>query len=187
MIKQIKRKKCLAMYPIFPLRNYNKDIEDYDYFYPDTFSSYILTLKSKTNKKRLKPLGKELSVLCAALESDGFIFLGDEKLAWRSREGKYKNFKKGMEYLANEGIKKTFSGGLAVEQDDMTLFVKHLANLVALNGLIQYIHFTDESQNIMGTICKYGNVHISTINKECDDLLKNALLSTKFDFLDGKC
>ena len=94
MIEQIKRKNCLATYPIFPLRTYNEDIEDYDYFYPDTFSSYILILKSKSYKKLLNNLGKELSDLCAGLKSGSLIFLGDEKLAWRFREGKYKNFKK---------------------------------------------------------------------------------------------
>jgi hypothetical protein len=162
MIKQIKRKKCLQQYPVFPQRNYNKEIEDYDYFYPDVFSSYVLFLKSTTYKKHLKDLGKELFSLCGGLKSGSFIFLGDEKLAWRFREGKYKNFKKGMEYFANGDIKKTFTGGLAVGEDDMVQFVKHLADMVAINGLIQYVHFTDEFQNIIGSICKYGNIHIST-------------------------
>jgi hypothetical protein len=187
MIKQIKRKKCLQQYPVFPQRNYNKEIEDYDYFYPDTLSSYILILKSKTYKKLLKDLGKELSSLCAGIKSSSFIFLGDEKLAWRFREGKYKNFKKGMEYLANEGIKKTFTGGLAVGEDSMVQFVKYLTDLVAVNGLIQYVHFTDESENIVASICKYGNVHVSTMNKNCDKLFKDAVSATKFEFLDEKC
>lgn len=187
MTKQIKRKKCLATYPIFPLRNYNENIEDYDYFYPDTFSNYVLILKSETYKKYLKNLGKELSILCAALKSNSFIFLGDEKLAWRFREGKYKNFKKGMEYFASEGIKKTFSGGLIVDKDNMVQLIKHLAVLVSVNGLIQYVHFTDESQNIVGSICKDGNVHISTMNKDSDELFSHALTATKFQFLDGRC
>ncbi|RBQ03126.1 hypothetical protein [Pedobacter miscanthi] len=187
MIKQIKRKKCLAKYPIFPLRTYSEDIEDYDYFYPNTFSNYILTLKSKSYKKHLKNLGEELSNLCACLKSNHFIFLGDEKLAWRFREGKYKNFKKGMDYFASEGIKKKFSGGLLVGENDMLDFTKHLAYLTAVNGLIQYIHFTDESQNIIGSICNYGDIHVSTINEISNELFINAVSDTKFDFLDGKC
>jgi hypothetical protein len=187
MIKQIKRKKCLKEYSIFPQRNYNENIEDYDYFYPDTFFSYVLILKSKTYKEHLKNLGKEFFSLCIALKSDTFIFLGDEKLAWRFREGEYKNFKEGMEYLANEGIKKTFTGGLGVGEDSMVQFVKHLADLVAVNGLIQYVYFTDESQNIVASICKYGNVHVSTMNKNCDKLFKDAVSATKFEFLDEKC
>ncbi|QNN44229.1 hypothetical protein [Pedobacter roseus] len=187
MIKQIKRKKCLAKYPIFPLRTYNEDIEDYDYFYPDTFSSYILILKSKSYKKLLNNLGKQLSDLCAGLKSGSLIFLGDEKLAWRFREGKYKNFKKGMEYFANQGIKKTFSGGLAVGTDDMVEFVKYLTDLTAVNGFIQYVHFINESQNIIGSICNYGDIHITTMNKDGNELLIQAVSNTKFEFVNGKC
>jgi hypothetical protein len=187
VIEQIKRKKCLAAYPIFPQRNYNEGIEDYDYFYPDSFSTYILILKSKSYKKLLNNLGKELSNLCAKLKSGSFIFLGDEKLTWRFREGKYKNFKEGMKYFASEGIKKTFSGGLAVRQDDMVEFVKHLTDLIAINGLIQYVHFTDESQSMLGSICKEGNLHISTTNEESDNLLRKVISNAKLKFLEGKC
>lgn len=187
MIQQIKRKKCLATYPIFPLRTYNEDIEDYDYFYPNTFSNYTLILKSKTYKRHFKNLGKELLSLSTGLKSLNFIFLGDEKLAWRFRDGKYENFKKGMDYLASAGIKKAFAGGLVVGGEHMVQFVKHLANLVAINGLIQYVHFTDEFQSIVGSICKYGHIHISTVNKNSDDLFKHAVSATKFEFLDGKC
>jgi hypothetical protein len=187
MIQQIKRKKCLAAYPIFPLRTYNESIEDYDYCYPETFSNYTLILKSKTYKKLLKDLGKELLNLNAGLKSRSFIFLGDEKLAWRFREEKYENFKKGMEYFASEDIKKTFTGGLVVSEEDMVQFVKHLADLVAVNGLTQYVHFTDESQNIIGSICKYGDIHVGIMNERSDILFKNAVSNTKFEFLDGRC
>lgn len=98
MIDQIKRRKCLATYPIFPKRNYNEEIEDYDYFYPETFANYILTITSKTNKKYVKALGDEVNHLLKGLKSDFFIFLGDEKLAWRFREGKYKTLKKGLNF-----------------------------------------------------------------------------------------
>ena len=187
MIKQIKRKKCLAKYPIFPLRTYNEDIEDYDYCYSDPFSSYTLILKSKSYKRLLNNLGKELSSLCSGLKSGSFIFLGDEKLAWRFREGKYKNFKKGMEYFAGMGIKKTFSGALAVPKDDMTEFVKYLTDLTAINGLIQYVHFIDESQNIIGSICKYGDIHITTMNEHANNQFIQAVSDTNFEFVDGRC
>ncbi|MGM9475722.1 hypothetical protein ACS5PU_04795 [Pedobacter sp. GSP4] len=187
MIKQIKRKECLKKYPIFPQRNFNKDTEDYDYLYPDRFSNYVLALKSETYKKHLKNLGKELLLLCTALKSSKFIFLGDEKLAWRFREGKYKNFKKGMEYLASEGIKKTFAGGLIVGEGDMVQFVKHLTVLISVNGIIPYVHFTDESQHIVGSICKDGNIHITTVDSVSDNLFMHAVSATKFNFLTGAC
>ncbi|KRT13021.1 hypothetical protein ASU31_26820 [Pedobacter ginsenosidimutans] len=187
MIKKIKRKKCLAKYPIFPQRNYNGEIEDYDYFYPETFANYILTITSKTNKKHVKALGEELNHLLKGLKSDCFIFLGDEKLAWRFREGKYKNFKKGMQFLENEGIGKDFKGGLIINKQNLPQFIKHLADLVGTNGIVQYVYFTDESQSVLGSICKEGNLHISTMNEESDDALKKVVLSTKFEFLNGKC
>lgn len=187
MIEQIKRKKCLEAYPIFPQRNYNEEIEDYDYFYPKTFANYILTIPSKTNKKHVKALGEELNHLLEGLESDCFIFLGDEKLAWRFREGKYKNFKKGMKFLENEGIGKDFKGGLIVSKQNMIQFVKHLSDLVSTNGILQYVYFTDESQSMLGSICKEGNIHVSTVGRENDAWFRNAVAGTKFEFLKGKC
>ena len=187
MIEQIKRKKCLAAYPIFPQRNYNEDIEDYDYFYPETFADYILTITSKTNKKHIKALGKELIHLLEGLKSDCFIFLGDEKLAWRFREGKYKNFKKGMKFLENEGIGKGFKGGLIVNKQNMVQFVKHLSDLVRTNGIVQYVYFTDESKSMLGSVCKEGNIHVSTVDGKSDAMFRCVVSGTKFEFLKGKC
>lgn len=187
MIKKIKRKKCLAKYPIFPQRNFNEKIEDYDYFYPETFANYILTITSKTNKNHVKALGEELNHLLEGLKSGCFIFLGDEKLTWRFREGKYKNFKKGMEFLEKEEIGKDFKGGLILNKQNMIQFVKHLSNLVSTNGIVQYVYFTDESQSMLGSICKEGNIHVSTVDEDNDAIFRSAVAGTKFEFLKGKC
>ena len=187
MIKKIKRKECLAKYPIFPQRSFNKKIEDYDDFYPETFASYILTITSKTNKKHVKALGEELIHLLEGIKSNCFIFLGDEKLAWRFREEKCKNFKKEMEFLKNEDIGKNFKGGLILDKQNMVQFVKHLSDLVSTNGIVQYVYFTDESQTMIGSICKEGNIHVSTVDEENDSVFRNAVAGTKFEFLKGKC
>ncbi|QIL41856.1 hypothetical protein G7074_22870 [Pedobacter sp. HDW13] len=187
MIKQIKRKKCIKAYPIFPQRTYNKEIEDYDCFYPNTFASHILTLKSKTYRKYLKALGEELSKLLDALELDALIFLGDEKLAWRFREGKYKTFKKGMDFFTKSGIKKDFKGGLIVNKASLPQFIKHFVDLVRTNGIVQYIYFIDKCQSILGSFCNVGNIHIDLMNKNSNELFQSAICSTKFEFLSERC
>lgn len=187
MIKQIKRKKCIKAYPIFPQRTYNKEIEDYDCFYPDTFANHVLTLQSKTYQKYLKALGKQLSKLLDALKLDALIFLGDEKLAWRFREGKYKTFKKGMGFFTKSGIKKGFKGGLIVNKASLPQFIKHLVDLVRTNGIVQYIYFTDECQTILGSFCNVGNMHIDTTNKNSNELFQSAICSTKFKSLNERC
>ncbi|MCZ4223037.1 hypothetical protein [Pedobacter rhodius] len=163
------------------------DIDDYEYFYPDLFQSYILTIKSNTYKKHLKSLGKELFSILRKINSDSFIFLGDEKLAWRFRDGKYKNYKSGMEYFANESIGKNFTGGLVVDKESLIPFVKHLADLISTNGIVQYVHFTNKEQSLLGSICHYGNIHISSIDEKSDVKLVNAILSTRFEYLKGEC
>jgi len=162
-------------------------MEDYDCYYPNNFASYVLTLKSNTYQKYLKALGKQLSKLLDALKLDALIFLGDEKLAWRFREGKHKTFKKGMDFFAKSGIKKDFKGGLIVNKASLPQFIKYLVDLVRTNGIVQYIYFTDECQSLLGSFCNVGNMHIDTMHKNSNELFHSAVRSSKFEFLSEKC
>ncbi|MBE5318670.1 hypothetical protein IM793_05860 [Pedobacter sp. MR2016-19] len=69
----------------------------------------------------------------------------------------------------------------------MIQFVKYLSDLISTNGIVQYVYSTDESQSMLGLICKEGNIHISTVDKENDAMFRNAVAGTKFEFLKGKC
>jgi hypothetical protein len=188
MLIKLNRQEALNKFPNLPLRHYNPK-EDEDVFnYPKVFENYVLTLASKSYKGHIKLLGAELVSLANNLGFDTFIFLGDEKTAWLRRLDTYDNFQEALQYLVDNKVTKRFNGALQVKTTEIPTFIKHLVWLVRTNGILPYVHFIDPEQNIIGNICQYGNLHISTKTKTADKNFKNAIIKSSFTYLsDTSC
>ena len=182
MLTKIKRQGCLDNYQTFPLRSYDKDEEKL--FYPKVFKSYILTLPSKSFKGHVNALGIELNKLTKALQAHTLIFLGDTEIPWLYQFNDYKPVKEAQEYLTANKISKRFDGALQVDTSELPTFTKHLAWLIRCNAALPYFYFIDEGQNIVGSICKYGNLHLDTLKEQVDKSLKTFLDSSKFEYGD---
>ena len=188
MLIKIDRQEAIDKFPNLPLRHYNPK-EDEDVFnYPKVFANYVLTLPSKSYKGHIKLLGTQLVSFANNLGFDNFIFLGDEDIAWLRRLNTHEDFQEALQYLVDNKIGKRFNGALQVDTAEIPTFIKHLAWLVRTNGLLPYVHFIDPGQNIIGNICQYGNLHISTRNKTADKKFKNIIPKSPFTYLtDGSC
>jgi len=184
MLTKIRRQDCLENHQTFPLRNYDVDADEETYFYPAVFKSYILTLPSKSFKGHVAALGKEVTKLVKALHADTLVFLGDTETPWLHQHNDYKPAKEAQEYLTDKKVGKRFNGALQVDTSEMQTFIKHLAWLTRCNAALPYFHFTNPEQNIIGSICKYGNLHLDTLNKEADKTLQLFVNSSKFEFGD---
>jgi len=188
MLIKINRQDCITKYPNLPLREYNTKEDEYDFHYPKIFANYTLTLPSKSYKGHIKLLGTELCNLITALGFDKLIFLGDEKTPWLYRDHDHPPAKEALQYLAANKIGKRFNGGLQVDIEELPTFIKHLAWLVRSNAILPDVHFVDPNQNIIGNICQYGNLHISTKTKKVDTNFKKVIAESKFEFvMDGQC
>jgi len=184
MLNKIKRKDCLSQYPSFPTRRYDTTIDEEIFFYPASFRSYILTLISKSFKGHLRILGEALKSLMNELHFEHLIFLGDTKLAWLCQDNDFKPVKEAMDYLTNNKIGKRFNGGIEVSRSEIPTFVKHLCWLTRSNASLPMIYFTDKNQNFIASICKYGNIHFETMNKDTDYALNTLIDKSPFNFLD---
>ena len=182
MLTKIKRQDCLDNYQTFPLRSYDYKNEEEEFFYPEVFKSYILTLPSKSFKGHVKTLGIELAKLIKALHADTLVFLGDIETPWLHQSNEYKPVNEAQLYLAANKIGKRFNGALQVDTLELPVFIKHLSWLVRCNATLPYFHFIDEQQNIVGSICQYGNLHLETLNKQADKSLKTFLNYSKFEY-----
>lgn len=185
MLIKINRQDCLNKYPSFPLRSYNYDKDEEVFFYPKVFKSYILTLASKSFKGHITQLGTGLLKLIKQLDYDNLIFMGDTELAWLHQDNDHKPAKEAQQYLADNKIGKRFNGALQVNGPELLTFVKHLSWLTRCNASLPYFHFTDKGQNIIGNICKYGNLHLDTLNKATDKLIRAFVDESKFIYLDS--
>ena len=188
MLTKIRRQDCLAKYKTFPLRSYNYENDEEIFYYPEVYKSYILTLSSKSFKGHLNILGKELIHLIKAINADTLIFLGDTEIAWLYQNNDYKPAKEAQEYLTNNNIGKRFSGALQVAISELPVFIKHLAWLTRCNAALPYFHFIDKRQSIVGNICKYGNLHLDTLNEPTDQIVNFFIANSKFELANnGSC
>jgi hypothetical protein len=188
MISKLNRQECIDKFPILPLSVYNEEENDFDDFFPDTFASYILTVSGKSLKGHISILAKSLKTLANCMDCTELICLGDSKTPWLALDHDYKPAKEALQYLTDNKIGKRFNGALIVNEDDLIVFIKHLAWLVRCNAIAPYVHFTDPGQNVIGSLCQYANLHISTISQKADDTFLNAVERTSLEFLvDGNC
>lgn len=188
MLIKIDRREVIDKFPILPLRHYNQKDDEEVFNYPKVFANYVLTLPSKSYKGHIKLLGTQLVSLANNLGYNKFIFLGDKDIAWLRRLNTYENFQEALQYLVDNKISKRFNGALEVDMAAIPSFIKHLAWLVRTNGILPYVHFIDPGQNIIGNICQYGNLHISTKQKTADKKFKDGIAQSAFTYLtEGSC
>jgi hypothetical protein len=183
MLFKIKRGECLVNYPKFPLSWFDPSKEEIDHFYPKTYRSYILTSQSKSFKGHVTLLAKEITNIVKNLGVDHLIFVGDTETAWRYQKNDFKPVNEVWQYLADNKIGKKFNGGLQVQIKVLPTFLKHLSWLSRCNASLPHFYFTEINQNLIGTICQYGNLRIDTINKKTDKLLKNIIAKSKLQLL----
>lgn len=180
MLRKIKRQECLAKYSTFPLRDYDAENDEEVYSFPTVVRSYILTIPAKTFRGNIRDLGIEVSRLTNVLKANSLFFLGDSVTPWLYQLNDYKPVQKAQQYLSDHKIGKRFNGAIEVEITELSRFIKHLSWLTRCNAALPYIYFLDPEQNILGNICKYGNLHISTLNKDADSYLNSFINKSKF-------
>lgn len=188
MLNKIDRQEAINKFSNLPLRHYNPKEDEEVFKYPKVFASYVLTLPSKSYKGHIKLLGTQLTSLAKNLGYDNLIFLGDSDIAWLRRLNTSENFQEPLQYLVDNKINKRFNGALQVDTAEISTFIKQLAWLLRTNGILPYVHFIDPGQNIIGSICQYRNLHISTKNKKADNNFKTAIAKSSFTYLtDTSC
>ena len=185
MIVKIARQSAIDKYPNLPLRKWNEKTEEIDESFVPTFSSYVLTLPSKSYRGKIKLLGIELSALAKNLGFDKLIFLGDFDIPWLKREHDFAPAKKALQYLTDNKLGKRFNGALQVDTTELPTFIIHLAWLVRTNAVLPYVYFIDPGQHVIGTICQYGNMHFCTLNEAADKIFNEEILKTEFRFLNS--
>ncbi|MBS1745120.1 MAG: hypothetical protein JST21_03005 [Bacteroidetes bacterium] len=185
MLKKINRQEALSKYPVFPLRSYDKASDEETITYPKIYKSYVLTLASKSFRGHCKNLGKEISGLAKQLDCKSLIFLGDTTLSWLYQHNDYNPAQRARQYFTDNKIGIHFNGALQPGNDELPIFIVHLSWMIRCNAALPYIYFIDEGQNILGNICKYGNLHIDTLNPVTDKAFTKAVRQLNFQYLNS--
>lgn len=184
MISKIKRSDFLAQYPDFPQADYYRDI----YTFPQIIDRYILYANAKSAKGLAKNLATQTKLLIAGLGYERLLFLGDTKIPWLYQENDYKPVQHALDYLKANKVGKHFNGALDINIKQLSEFCRHLFWLVRCNASLPYIYFSDPGFNLMMSFCKYGNLHLCTLNELTDARFNEVLKETQFYISeDGQC
>jgi hypothetical protein len=184
MLQKIKRQQCLDCYSKFPLRYYDKSLDEEIYNDPDTVAHYWLRLETKTKIHRRNLLVSEIVKLYKGLGIERLIFLCDANTPWITRNSynrtDFKHVVKAVEYLKSNKIGVRFNGGVIVEISELSEFIGHFYVLTWTDALFSYYNFMDESQSIIGYIHYDGEVQITPINEDAKTKFLSAVKKTQF-------
>lgn len=186
MLKKISRKDCLKKYPLFPLRHYDEDHDEEDFFYPPVISGQWLELSINNDEELTDKLAKELTSLLKSLDIDYLVFLGDTEQPWLStlalERRDYMPLVEAVRYFMHHQIDRAFNGGVAVSMGNLEIFLIHFYTLVRCDASLPYFHFTDNNQQILVTIHYSGQVRIDRFHEQANQLLGKQILNTSFRF-----
>jgi hypothetical protein len=184
MIGRIDYLICRQEYPCFPSVDNQKGI----FLFPKVYQTRILTISSKSAKAHAQNLSKELDRLLNLIGIENILFLGEYRSAWRYHDNPYPPVQDALGYLVQNKVTKKFDGALDVSKNEWSSFFKHLFWLVRCNAALPTIYFVDNQQTMLGSMCQYGNLHLSTLNAEAGNRFLQAIDKTSFIELIGqKC
>lgn len=183
MLVKIKREACLDKYPKFP----QSDNKNGVFLFPKTINSYILSFESKSTRGQSKLISQLLYEIASGLTYEHLVFLGDYKRPWLYQNNSYKPVKRAMQYFIDNNVGKNFDGALLVDLPNLSEFSKYFYWLVRCNATLPVFNFMDEGQNIVGHICQYGYIHLSTLNKRTDKHLMAIIEKSDFIIIKSAC
>jgi hypothetical protein len=147
-----------------------------------------MSVNSKSAKGHAKLLATQWVSLFKKMGYANLYFIGQTNIPWLYRtDHDYKYVVDALVYLHDNGISKTFNGAIKININELYEFAIHLYWLVRCNGILDYVDFINGDDNLMGNICKYGSLHLSTLNKITDDSLNEVLAFTDFKLLSEQC
>lgn len=182
MIGKIDYHACRLDYPSFPWVDNQKEA----FFFPEVCQIRILIISSKSAKKHAENLSRELDKLFQVIGLENLIFLGEYKRAWRYQDNPYPPVQDALAYLKQNKVTKNFDGALDIPMSEWPIFFKHLFWLVRCNAALPTFNFLDSRQSILGSLCQYGNLHLSTLTAEAEDKFLKVINKTSFVKFNGE-
>lgn len=167
-MKVITRIKCRREYPNFPLVNESRGI----YRFPEVVSTSVIGLR---NHFRLSQFLRSIISLLDALECEELVFLPASKSKWLSFMHRSSEFRRAVAYFKTNGIERDFDGGIIVAKEERKFFFESIYTMTTLSGAFPTVYFIDKSSNILGNICQYNHLHLSTFNGTANRKVKKFL------------
>lgn len=113
-------------------------------------------------------LGDSFQKLSDELNKD-IIFILDYSVPWLYQKNNFQPVEDALNYLRQMGVSEHFVGGFKLGGDELAEFVSKLFWIIRCNASLPYCWFSTESHAFVGSICKYGNIHLHTYSEKVKD------------------
>jgi hypothetical protein len=169
MIRTLSYRTASEKYPALP--RYRRNV----YRFPRIVRERVLTLDARSLKGHVKAVAEQWAGLCSSLGIDHVVFAPEVKCPWLLQRNDYKPVLAAEAYLLEQGLTMTFDGGLVVPWTDLVPFLQQFFWLIRCNADLPYFNFIDGKQEMLGSLCKQGNLHLFTLNEAVETRLADVL------------
>lgn len=167
-MRKISRAAAYASYPGFPSFRYDAATDTDDISFPEYVRSVILSAhKTASGTVQFQAMAGAIAGLMSALHAEDLLFMGGSATPWRYQQNAYEPVADALSYLAAQRIGRAFNGGIMVDAPSLPVFLPHLMWIIAGNAALPEIYFTDRAQQVLGTLCQYGNLHLYILDTAC--------------------
>lgn len=144
------------------------------------FKRIIAELNVSSFDRLVSNFGESLNRLSTALEWDNVIVISHALIPYLAQENSYMPVKEAIRNLNKMGITQSSTQGVVLNKLTNIDFFTSMFWVVRCNASAPIICFSAANSNIIGTLCKRGNIHFDCYDESETKSLKNALKKANF-------
>lgn len=176
----------------------NKDYEDYCKKECDPFDPpppeigrgefFIAELECQSFEEFIEKIGTRIEKVCHSMEWDRLLMISGSRIPYLAQENDYPPVERAKGKLISLGLEPEFTGALILQSPSVGEFFSQLFWIARCNAEAPYISFSAPGSAVVGTLCKYGNIHFDTYCEKENSRLLEAVKKNGFNVPDdGYC
>jgi hypothetical protein len=168
-MQTITRTAAYEQFPMMPSFVYDEPSDTDLISFPDPVRTEILEISAAHSADdRFAQLAAVLATLTQQVGAETLLFMGESETPWRYQSNPFKPAKAADAFLKSRKLSKTFSGGILLQRSELSQWVPYLLWLIASNASFPELYFIDPAQQLLGTFCRYGNLHLYLLQATAD-------------------
>lgn len=136
----------------------------------------------------IEKIGPQIQALGQSMNWRSLLVISDVKNPYLEQKNDFSPAKQARETLGEMGLSNDYHGGINLSDAAIAEFFSAIFWIVRCNACAPYILFSAPNSAIVGTLCKYGNIHFECYEGCKLNKFKNALTMAGFEIPDdGLC
>ncbi|RYD52359.1 MAG: hypothetical protein EOP52_09355 [Sphingobacteriales bacterium] len=169
-MQTITRAEAYEQFPLLPSFSYDEPSDTDLVSFPDPVRTEILEISAAHSAEdRFAQLAAVLTTLTQQVGAEALLFMGASETPWRYQPNPFEPAKAADAFLKARQLSKTFNGGVLLQRSELPQWVPQLLWLIVSNASFPELYFIDPDQQLLGTFCRYGNLHLYLLQATADE------------------